>query len=462
MTDLKILRNQLLQHGQDPIFRFWDRLSDDQKRGLLAQAETLDLDAVDRMVALLREPPAIGDTRRVEPAEVLEPTDAEQRQARALGEQALRAGHVGVLLVAGGQGSRLGYDGPKGCYPIGPVTDGPLFAIHALKVMALEQTYGAHVPFYIMTSEANDAATREFFSQHNTFGLTPDRVKFFKQGMWPALSTEGRIVLETPGRLFMSPDGHGGILTALRRNGMLKDMSDRGLTTLFYFQVDNPLVEIADPVFLGVHLASQSDVSVKVCEKRDPDEGLGVIALVNGRSAIVEYTELTHEEKHERVANGQLRFRYGSVAIHVFSLDFLKRMAEADLPLHIAHKKVPVCDDSGRPIIPDKPNAYKFEKFIFDVLPMAERTVNLAFKREDEFSPVKNASGNDSPDMARRDMTLKFARWLQAVGVKVPRDADGNPIHPIEINPVFALTPEQLAVKVSPDLTIRGPLYLKG
>jgi UDP-N-acetylglucosamine/UDP-N-acetylgalactosamine diphosphorylase len=461
MTDIDTVRASLQQHNQEHLLQFWGRLGEGQRSGLLAQLESLDLAAVDRMAAMLREPPSENKRPTIEPAEVLELSEEQRLRAREAGEEALRAGRVGVLLVAGGQGSRLGYDGPKGCFPIGPVTHAPLFSVHARKILALEKTCKTKVPFYIMTSEANDAPTRKFFRKHGNFGLAASRAMFFKQGMWPALTPDGRVVLEAPDRLFMSPDGHGGILAALRRNGMLADMAERGLETLFYFQVDNPLVEIADPAFLGVHLAGANDVSVKVCEKRDPDEGLGVIALVNGRSAIVEYTELTREQKHERLPNGRLRFRYGSVAIHVFSLDFLKRMAETDLPLHIAHKKVPVCDDSGKPVTPDKPNAYKFEKFIFDVLPMAARTANLAFRREDEFSPVKNASGSDSPDMARRDMTLKAARWLESAGVNVPRGQDGTPLHPIEIDPVFASSPEQLAAKVTPDFNISGPLFLQ-
>jgi UDP-N-acetylglucosamine/UDP-N-acetylgalactosamine diphosphorylase len=460
MTDSSVLRTMLAEHGQEHVLRFWDRLDDGQRQGLLEQIAGLDLNAVDRMANLLRNPPDAGGERDVRPADVLE-LDATMREAaRAPGEAALRAGRVGVLLVAGGQGSRLGYDGPKGCYPIGPVSRVPLFAVHARKILALERTYASAVPFYIMTSRLNDAPTRAFFETNAFYGLDRERVRFFSQGMWPALDADGRLVLENPARLFLSPDGHGGILSALEANGLLADMARRGIDTLFYFQVDNPLVEIADPVFIGAHCDAGADVSVKVCAKRDPDEGLGVITRVNGRPAVVEYTELTDAQKRERLPDGRLRFLYGSVAIHVFTFAFLKRMAEADLPLHLAHKKVPMCDASGATVKPDTPNAYKFEKFIFDVLPMADRTLNLAFLREDEFSPVKNAEGDDSPAMAKRDMTLKFARWLEAAGVDVPRGADGVPLYPIEIDPLFALNPGQLASRVDPSLRITGPLVL--
>jgi len=377
------------------------------------------------------------------------------------GESALRAGKVGVLLVAGGQGSRLGFEGPKGVFPVGPVSDASLFEIHAHKVLALERRYGGGVPLYIMTSDTNDAATREFFAANRYFGLSPERVVFFMQGMWPALTADGRIVLDAPDHVFLSPDGHGGILSALKASGTLDDMIRRGLETLFYFQVDNPLVEVADPAFIGLHRLQMADVSVKVCAKRDPDEGLGVVVSRGVRQAVVEYTELTPEQKHARSADGELVFKFGSVAIHVFSLAFLKREVESGLPIHVAHKKVPYCDASGRLVKPDKPNAFKFEKFIFDTIPDASRVLNVAFAREDEFSPVKNASGADSPATTKRDQVRKFARWLEAAGVSVPRGCDGESLHPIEIDPLYALDAAELKATLPKGFAISGPVLLR-
>jgi UDP-N-acetylglucosamine/UDP-N-acetylgalactosamine diphosphorylase len=392
---------------------------------------------------------------------VLTPSPSEHANARRIGEEALRAGRVGVLLVAGGQGSRLGFEGPKGIFPIGPVSDAPLFEVHAHKVLALERRYGANVPLYIMTSDTNDAATRDFFSAHGHFGLSPDRVVFFMQGMWPALTSDGRIVLDAPDHVFVSPDGHGGILSALKANGALDDMRTRGLQTLFYFQVDNPLVDVADAAFIGLHRSHHADVSVKVCAKRDPDEGLGVVVVRDGRHAVVEYTELTAEQKHARTPGGDLEFLYGSVAIHVFSLDFLVREAEAGLPIHVAHKKVPYCDGDGKPVKPTQPNAFKFERFIFDTIPDASRVLNVAFAREDEFSPVKNAEGADSPATTRRDQTRKYARWLEAAGVVVPRGPGGEPAHAIEIDPLFALDAAELKGRLPRGFSVSGPVLLR-
>jgi len=224
--------------------------------------------------------------------------------------------------------------------------------------------------------------------------------------------------------------------------------------------VDNPLVEIADPVFIGLHRLKRADMSVKVCAKRDPEEGLGVVVVRNGRHAIVEYTELTREQKHERLPDGRLKFLYGSVAIHVFSLDFLRQEADRELPIHVAHKKVPFCDANGRLVKPDRPNAYKFEKFIFDALPDARTVVNHVFRREDEFSPVKNSEGPDSPATAQADMIAKFARWLDAAGYRVPRGPDGKPSVKIEIDPCFADGPEELRRRLGSSWTVKGDTLL--
>ncbi|NQT94452.1 MAG: UDPGP type 1 family protein, partial [Lentisphaerae bacterium] len=396
----------------------------------------------------------------MEPAEVIPSRELCAETALAAGEQALRQGSVGVLLVAGGQGSRLGFDGPKGAFPVGPVSDASLFEIHCRKILALERKYGSRIPLYIMTSLANDEATRAFFEKNDSFGMLSDGVRFFTQGMWPALMPDGAMVMDSPDHIFMSPDGHGGLLQALLKNGMLDDMKERGIETLFYFQVDNPLVEVADPGFLGLHLRADAEMSVKVCAKRGPSEKLGVVVRKEGRNAVVEYSELTDEEMTAKLPNGDLEYRFGSVAIHVFSREFLVREARSSLPIHLAHKKVAYCDESGSIVQPSEPNAFKFEKFIFDALPDAKRSVNVEFRREGEFSPVKNAEGEDSPATAQRDMIRKFASWLEACGVTVPRDAAGDPLYKIEIDPCYALGPEDLRDKLDPGLQIRGDLLL--
>lgn len=452
-------------NGQGHVLAHWANLDSAQRQDLLVQVATIDMQAIKRMQAMLAESVSAATAADgIEPAAVAElGALAERERSEALsafGESALSRGEVGVLLVAGGQGSRLGFEGPKGAYSIGPVSGASLFEIHARKVLALERRYGAGVPFYIMTSQANDVPTRAFFEEHGYFGLSPERVLFFTQGMWPALDLEGRILLETPGRIFMSPDGHGGTITALRDRGMFDDMERRGLHSVFYFQVDNPLVEIADPRFVGLHLKEGAEVSTKVCSKRDPAEGLGVVAVKGGRSLIVEYSELTPQQMQEKRSDGRLKLLFGSVAIHVFSVAFLKKEAEAAMPLHKAIKKVPCVDARGNAVKPAAPNACKFEKFIFDVIPDAAVALNVEFDRACEFSPVKNAEGNDSPATTQRDIVRKFAGWMETAGVKVPRGADGEPRWRLEIDPCFALDAEELAGKLGSGFEWNGDLLL--
>jgi len=438
----------LNRNGQGQVLRFWDRLNGAQREALLTQIASLDFDSLTRMRRMLEAKHDAVPAGEPCPADVVTLTAAARDAAVARGEAELRAGRVGVLLVAGGQGSRLGYDGPKGAYAIGPVSDAPLFYYHARKVLALSRRHGVRMPLYIMTSDANDAATRACFEQHGFFGLSRADVFFFMQGMWPALDAAGGIILDAPGHLFMSPDGHGGTLSALAASGGLADMERRGLTTVFYFQVDNPLVEVADPAFIGLHLLETADISIKVCAKRDPQEGLGVVVTRNGRCEMVEYTELTAEQKNRRTSTGDLTFNYGSVAIHVFSLPFLKQEATRPLPLHLAHKKIPTCASDGTVVKPETNTGTKFEKFIFDVLPDARKVVTLAFDRAEEFSPVKNATGADSPATCRRDLQAKWARWLMQAGVTIPTDAAGQPALPLEIDPLYALNAEELLKKL--------------
>jgi UDP-N-acetylglucosamine/UDP-N-acetylgalactosamine diphosphorylase len=255
--------------------------------------------------------------------------------------------------------------------------------------------------------------------------------------MWPGMTQDGKVILDAPGHVFMSPDGHGGLLAALKRSGALADMKKRGVKSVFFFQVDNPLVEIADPAFIGHHVLGGSEYSLKLCAKRDPYEKVGMPMRFGDVYRMVEYTEMTDEQCNRRGKDGQLYFKYGSPAIHVFDRAFLEREASKPMPLHLAFKKIPVMEN-GKLVKPDAPNGYKFEKFIFDILPNAKRVAFLAFDQKNEFSPVKNAEGADSPATCRADMRAKWTRWLEAAGVKVPADM------PVEIDPVYALDADDL------------------
>jgi UDP-N-acetylglucosamine/UDP-N-acetylgalactosamine diphosphorylase len=274
-----------------------------------------------------------------------------------------------------------------------------------------------------MTSETTDAPTRELFARHAHFGLPADEISFLRQGMVPSFDFEGRLILAEPGRIMENPDGHGGALTALLHSGALDDMQRRGADTLFYYQVDNPLVRIADPVFLGFHAQAGAEMSCKVVRKRDAAEKAGVVARIDGRPGVVEYTELDDVHRHARDASGELVYWAGNTAIHAFDLAFAERVArEAErwLPFHASQKPIPTLDAEGRPMHPGAPNGHKLERFVFDALPAARGVCVVETARADEFSPVKNATGSDSVATARRDLVAQVAAWLRAAGIEAP------------------------------------------
>ena len=417
--------------GQRHVLEYWKKLSASERKALLEQIASLDARDLAHCRRALSGAADVADSSGGKAPKVAKLKGKALRAAVLAGEKELKAGRVAALLVAGGQGSRLGFDGPKGAYSIGPVSGASLFHFHARKILARSIRYGATIPFYVMTSAANNADTVRVFEENDYFGLNPEDVFFFIQGMWPAMTAEGKVILDSPGHIFMSPDGHGGLLAALHRSGALADMKKRKIESVFFFQVDNPLVEIADPAFIGFHVMEKSEYSLKLCAKRDPFEKVGIPMLFGKTCRMVEYTEMT-EEQCLRKKGGSLYFLYGSPAIHVFSRAFLEREAKKAMPLHLAHKKIPMVVD-GKIVKSDEPNGYKFEKFIFDILPNARKAAFLAFDQEEEFSPVKNAAGADSPATCRADMQRKWRRMLADAGVSVPEGM------PLEIDPVYAL-----------------------
>ena len=430
--------------GQGHVLKYWKELDALERKSLLEQISTIDPKSLDYCSKALLEQVQTFDSSKGKAPKVAQLKGRKLAEAVAAGEKELRAGKVAALLVAGGQGSRLGYDGPKGCYPVGPITGAPLFYFHARKILARTIRYGATIPFYVMTSQANRQATEKCFEENSYFGLNPDDVFFFTQGMWPGMDKNGKIILDGKGHIFMSPDGHGGLLAALKRSGALADMKKRGIKSVFFFQVDNPLVEIADPAFVGYHVLNKSEYSLKLCAKRDPYEKVGMPMQFPapagcGRYRMVEYTEMTKEQCEKRDKNGELYFLFGSPAIHIFDRAFLEREASRPMPLHLAFKKIPFVGEDGKTRKPTEPNGYKFEKFIFDILPNAKTAAFLAFDQKEEFSPVKNAEGGDSPATCKADMQAKWRKWLSAAGVEVKEEL------PVEIDPAYALDAAELA-----------------
>jgi UDP-N-acetylglucosamine/UDP-N-acetylgalactosamine diphosphorylase len=457
------LERSLREQGQEHVLAGWPRLSDEDRQQLLRQLQALDLAQLRRLYEQRDRPWPVPPLEKIAPVPVdqLDPAD---RETQGHGEEALRRGEVAALIVAGGQGTRLGFDHPKGMFPIGPVSNKSLFQLHAEKVLGLSRRYGRPVPLLVMTSPATHAETETFFRQQNYFGLPSSDVHLFCQGTMPALDLEtGRLLLETPSSLFLSPNGHGGVLLALRDSGALAQLRELGIRHVFYFQVDNPLVRVADPLFLGHHVARRAEASSKVLPKQTPTDKLGNLVLVDGRCTIIEYSDLPDELAQSRDEKGHLRFRAGSPAIHIFDVAFLHRLTEGEIriPFHFARKKVSYLDEQGNMVHPEQTNAVKFEMFIFDVLPLAERWAVVETSRHEEFEPLKNASGPDSPESVNRALSNQAADWLERAGVRVPRRPDGNAAFPLEISPLFALDAEELAAKVDRRLRISGPTYLE-
>lgn len=350
------------------------------------------------------------------------------------------------MTVAGGQGTRLGFDGPKGAYPVTPVRNASLFQVFAETIQAAGRKYGTTIPWYIMTGPGNHEATRQFFQQHDFFGLKREDVAMFVQGQMPAFARDGKMLLADRNRLALSPDGHGGSLKALVASGSLADMRRRGIRTISYFQVDNPLVRPFDPLFLGLHANTGSEMSTKVARKADDHERVGNVCLRDGRLAVIEYSEFSDELAEAKNADGSRKFDAGNLAIHLIEVEFVHRVMDVafQLPYRRAEKVVAYIGDEGTLISPQTPNAVKLEMFVFDALELAEHPLVFEVDRSEEFSPVKNASGSDSLESSMRDQVARAYHWLECGGLHPPRHTDGTPAATVELAPSFAIDAEDV------------------
>ena len=447
------LQSRLEAAGQPHLLRFEDELDAEARARLREEVAGLDLE----LLRSLHEGtgPVVGGAavpEDLEPPALVGLDAADVRaEARAAGEELIRAGRVAAFTVAGGQGTRLGWRGPKGTFPATPVTGKPLFRLFAEQIRAAQQRYDVVIPWYIMTSPINDADTRAFLLDNNCFGLERRHIMMFPQGVMPSVDDEGRVLLAAKDAVAVNPDGHGGSLRALRASGALDDMRSRGVEQISYFQVDNPTVRVIDPVFLGLHAShpeSSGEMSSKVVRKTDPAEKVGVFARSGGRTMVVEYSDLPEDLAAAREPDGSLRYAGGSIAIHVMSVDFVERLTSGEgdqLPFHRARKKVPHVDlETGEAVAPAEPNATKYELFVFDAIPLAERSLVVETDRVAEFAPIKNAEGSDSAATSHRLQSERAARWLEARGVDVPRAADGSVDAELEIGPLTAMEPADL------------------
>ena len=462
----QFLADKLAAHGQSHLLNWWNDLDDVDRSHLQSQIEQIDFDLLDRLVGehvTDAKPAADSGAAKAQPPSQVERFDENQPlssqwvAATRTGEDLIRDGKVAAIVVAGGQGSRLGFDHPKGMFPIGPVSDKTLFQLHFEQLEALSRKYGVSIPYIIMTSEATDAATKEFLEANEYFGYSLHDVYIFKQGWLPAVDESGKILLADKGEVAASPDGHGGMLKALKRSGLIEIMHERGIEHIYYHQIDNPTAVICDPTFLGLHARYQSEMSTKVVAKTHAAEKMGVVVDVDGKTQIIEYSDLTEEQQAATDSSGELLLWAGNTAIHAFSWQLLDRLTQGDASLlyHRAHKKVAHLGEDGAPVEPDAPNAFKFEQFIFDALPEARNALVVETNRAREFNPVKNAEGSDSPATARAAMLQIARNWC--VEAEIPVDPDAE----IEISPLYALNAADLREVHSSKTRLSGRVYLE-
>jgi UDP-N-acetylglucosamine/UDP-N-acetylgalactosamine diphosphorylase len=463
--DRQDLAARLAPVGQQHLLRFWDELDQPGRKNLASQISAINLEQI---AQLFHQGAGSQDwaamSRRATPPPAMRLIDRQHGKrlssadARKRGAEALAAGEIGVLLVAGGQGSRLGFDHPKGMYSIGPVSGASLLQIHFEKALATARRYGAPVPIYMMTSPVTHDEQAEYLDALDRFGVSNDDIVLFCQGTMPAVDAKtGKLLLAEKGSLFLSPDGHGGTVAALAASGAIEHMRRRGIRHLFYLQVDNPLTPIADPEFIGNHLLANSELTSMAVAKQTPRDRLGVFAMIDDRLQVIEYSDLPDDVAEKRTIDGSLEFWAGSIAVHMFSVSFLERaLALKDaLPFHIARKKVPNIGDDGQLVEPQEPNALKFERFIFDLLPHAKNPFVVEFAESEVFAPLKNAPGasRDTPEYVHQFMIAQHRKWLMAAGTQV---AGGTPV---EISPLWALDAEAVSERPDRPIAIVEPSY---
>ncbi len=453
----------LSEYGQEHLLTYWDQLNPTQQQQLESQLRAIDLSQINRLYQEATNVDSVAiDWSQVRPPPVMRlANDPGNEQATIeQGIEALRANQVAVLLVAGGQGSRLGFDKPKGLFPIGSLSGRSLLEVLLNRITAVAKRYDSCLPLYLMTSPETDQPIREFLAEHDYFGLGPEQVQLFCQDAMPAVDKQtGHILLEAPGSVALSPNGHGGMLTAFAKQGCLQDAQQRQVKHLFYGQIDNPLVPICDPWLLGNHLLADSEMSTHMVRKVSAEEKAGIGLLTEGQLRIIEYNHLPTEIATQTDETGELAFWAGSIGSHIFSIDLLSRAASVAniLPYHASSKNVQHLDNTGSVVSTETSNAYKFERFIFELVTVAKNPILVEVDRQAAFAPVKNAGihATDTAETARQIMSNLYRSWLHAAGVTVAPNIE------IEIDARWALDQAEVAAKLTERNTIDRATYFQ-
>ena len=406
---MESIMKTLKKYSQEHLLNGYSQLSEVKQKELLDQIENTDFELINSLYNKTKKQVDVQETN-ITPIEYLdkEKLNGYYRSFQETGEKAIRSGKLAAVTMAGGQGTRLGHKGPKGTFDIGLDSHKSLFELLSDSLKEQGKKYGVVIPWFIMTSKENNDATVEFFAKNRFFGYEKNKnIFFFEQGELPMVDTEGKILIGEDGLIKEAADGHGGIYEALVKNGMTKKMRELGVEWLFIGGVDNCLVKMVDPILMGIAIQKHVSAAGKSVVKANPQEKVGVFCRKNGRPSVVEYTEIPEDMAQATDERGELIYGESHILCNLFNIDAVERMGSKPLPYHTAFKKATYIDKNGNTVVPDGPNAYKFEAFLFDAFGELDDMAILRVKREEEFAPVKNASGVDSPETAR-ELYKKF------------------------------------------------------
>lgn len=392
-------KKKLEQYGQEHVFQYYDELSNNEKKELIEQIEETDME----VLSLYEQKDKLPKKGKITPLAAMQLDEIEKNRQSYfnMGCSALKNGRIGAVLLAGGMGTRLGSDDPKGMYNIGITREVYIFERIIQNLFDVVEQTGAYIHLFIMTSDKNHKQTTRFFEEKNYFGYNREYITFFKQNMAPAVDYQGKILMESKSKMSTSPNGNGGWFTSIIRNGLLNKIHKKGIEFLNVFAVDNVLQRIADPVFIGAVLEKKCAVGAKVVKKVAPDEKVGVMCLEDGRPSIVEYYELTEELRNARDENGNPAYNFGVILNYLFRVRDLEEIASKKMPFHIVKKTVPYINEKGELIKPEIPNGYKFEALVLDMIHMMDSCLPFEVVRNKEFAPIKNKTGVDSVESAR-------------------------------------------------------------
>ena len=392
------------KYNQQHLLNKYDDLTKEKKEELLKQILSIDFEEMENLYKQAKSEVKF-DKIKIEPADYVDKSKLSEEEKEYYikkGIDIMKQNKYAVVTMAGGQGTRLGHNGPKGSFDIGLESHKCIFEILCDTLKQAKQRYNVTIPWYLMTSRENNEQTVNFFESKNYFNYPKDSISFFKQGELPMLSKNGKILLQEDYLIKEAADGHGGILKAMLKNNIIDEMKQKGIEWIFISGVDNVLAKLADPLLLGLTAEKNVLAAVKSVEKTDPKEKVGVFCKKNGRTGVVEYTEIPEEMAGQRNSDGSLVYGDLNAVFHLYNIKALEKILELKLPYHTAVKKATYIDENGNLVVPEEPNAYKFETFIFDSFEMFDDVVILRVKREEEFAPVKNKDGQDSPETARK------------------------------------------------------------